>query len=337
MRWDGCRPPQTASQCAKKAVFQPPSGGDGKLKDTMTGVDLAKNVFVLHGASLTGQLKFRKKLSRIQFRKFMRVLSRLFRRLFLTALADVFAHRKLRFSNELNHLNDDEALTRHRACSPRGMVCCSKAPFGGLDQVLAYHGRYTIVLLSPTAAASRPMTTMLPSDGRTTVAMVATVRRSCALTHTSSSGVFFCTCSLTASTACATSAFSPIASDGIVSVSVGSSSTNHHQQAGSRRPANHSTGSPTNALTAGVPCTGQGSLLRLFRRPGHHPSGAIHHELRQSAPPPICPQNQAPRQRATSLGPGHTERPTVYIESAKIAVDRPASCSRRSPDQAETW
>ena len=32
--------------------------------DTMIGVDLAKNVFHLHGASMTGQLKFRKKLSR---------------------------------------------------------------------------------------------------------------------------------------------------------------------------------------------------------------------------------------------------------------------------------
>lgn len=39
--------------------------------DTMIGVDLAKNVFQLHGASLTGELKFRKKLSRLQFRKFM--------------------------------------------------------------------------------------------------------------------------------------------------------------------------------------------------------------------------------------------------------------------------
>ncbi len=39
--------------------------------DTMIGVDLAKNVFQLHGASLTGELKFRKKLSRPQFRKFM--------------------------------------------------------------------------------------------------------------------------------------------------------------------------------------------------------------------------------------------------------------------------
>lgn len=39
--------------------------------DTMIGVDLAKNVFQLHGASLTGQVKFRKKLSRSQFRKFM--------------------------------------------------------------------------------------------------------------------------------------------------------------------------------------------------------------------------------------------------------------------------
>ena len=39
--------------------------------DTMIGVDLAKNVFQLHGASLTGEVKFRKKLSRPQFRKFM--------------------------------------------------------------------------------------------------------------------------------------------------------------------------------------------------------------------------------------------------------------------------
>lgn len=41
------------------------------MKDTMIGVDLAKNVFQLHGASMTGHLKFRKKLSRPQFRKFM--------------------------------------------------------------------------------------------------------------------------------------------------------------------------------------------------------------------------------------------------------------------------
>lgn len=41
------------------------------MKDTMIGVDLAKNVFQLHGASMTGQLKFRKKLSRPQFREFL--------------------------------------------------------------------------------------------------------------------------------------------------------------------------------------------------------------------------------------------------------------------------
>lgn len=37
----------------------------------MIGVDLAKNVFQLHGASMTGQLRFRKKLSRQNFSKFM--------------------------------------------------------------------------------------------------------------------------------------------------------------------------------------------------------------------------------------------------------------------------
>ncbi|WP_292520758.1 IS110 family transposase [Mesorhizobium sp.] len=41
------------------------------MKDTMIGVDLAKNVFVLHGASMSGDLKFRKKLSRLRFRQFM--------------------------------------------------------------------------------------------------------------------------------------------------------------------------------------------------------------------------------------------------------------------------
>ena len=34
------------------------------MKDTMIGVDLAKSVFQLHGASLAGHLKFRKKVTR---------------------------------------------------------------------------------------------------------------------------------------------------------------------------------------------------------------------------------------------------------------------------------
>ncbi len=33
-------------------------------KDTMIGVDLAKSVFQVHGASMSGAVKFRKKLSR---------------------------------------------------------------------------------------------------------------------------------------------------------------------------------------------------------------------------------------------------------------------------------
>jgi transposase len=41
------------------------------MMDTMIGVDLAKNVFQLHGASMTGHLKFRKKVTRLQFRQFM--------------------------------------------------------------------------------------------------------------------------------------------------------------------------------------------------------------------------------------------------------------------------
>ncbi|RUV58596.1 MAG: IS110 family transposase [Mesorhizobium sp.] len=41
------------------------------MKDTMIGVDLAKNVFQLHGATMTGHLSFRKKLTRSRFRQFM--------------------------------------------------------------------------------------------------------------------------------------------------------------------------------------------------------------------------------------------------------------------------
>ena len=41
------------------------------MHDTMIGVDLAKRVFQLHGASMTGHVKFRKKLTREQFRRFM--------------------------------------------------------------------------------------------------------------------------------------------------------------------------------------------------------------------------------------------------------------------------
>ncbi|KJS10183.1 MAG: transposase, partial [Hoeflea sp. BRH_c9] len=41
------------------------------MKETMIGVDLAKNVFQLHGTSMTGDVKYRKKLSRGQFSRFM--------------------------------------------------------------------------------------------------------------------------------------------------------------------------------------------------------------------------------------------------------------------------
>ena len=40
-------------------------------KDTMIGVDLAKHVFQVHGASMAGRVQFRKKLSRLSFPRFM--------------------------------------------------------------------------------------------------------------------------------------------------------------------------------------------------------------------------------------------------------------------------
>ncbi len=41
------------------------------MKCTMIGVDLAKSVFQIHGASMTGEVLFRKRLTRTQFLKYM--------------------------------------------------------------------------------------------------------------------------------------------------------------------------------------------------------------------------------------------------------------------------
>ena len=41
------------------------------MKDMMIGVDLAKNVFQVHGALRAGEIQFRKKLTRKQFTAFM--------------------------------------------------------------------------------------------------------------------------------------------------------------------------------------------------------------------------------------------------------------------------
>jgi len=41
------------------------------MNKTMIGIDLAKSVFHAHGASMTGRVRFNKKLKRAQFRQFM--------------------------------------------------------------------------------------------------------------------------------------------------------------------------------------------------------------------------------------------------------------------------
>jgi len=63
--------PDGIAMCQKVVVKEPRSGEDGQMKDIMIGVDLAKSVFQVRGASMTGQLKYSKKLTRTQFQKFM--------------------------------------------------------------------------------------------------------------------------------------------------------------------------------------------------------------------------------------------------------------------------
>lgn len=70
-RWGGCRPlpyPQAASvRCLSCSTF---SGGRS-MKDMIIGVDLAKRIFQVHGATPSGDFVYRKKLSREQFRAFL--------------------------------------------------------------------------------------------------------------------------------------------------------------------------------------------------------------------------------------------------------------------------
>ena len=52
-------------------VLAPREEEDGKMDDTIIGVNLAKSVFQLHGATVAGEVLFCKKLSRAQLRQFM--------------------------------------------------------------------------------------------------------------------------------------------------------------------------------------------------------------------------------------------------------------------------
>ena len=63
----------TASQCAKLVMLKSREKERASVKEvSIIGVDLAKNVFQLHGAAADGTVVFRKKLSRPQFGRFMR-------------------------------------------------------------------------------------------------------------------------------------------------------------------------------------------------------------------------------------------------------------------------
>lgn len=59
--------PDGTEMCQTVVLKEPRNGEADEMKETMIGVDLAKAVFQLHGASITGQVEFCKKLTRVQF------------------------------------------------------------------------------------------------------------------------------------------------------------------------------------------------------------------------------------------------------------------------------
>src|SRR3546814_3647201 len=65
MRWGGCRPPGRRQDVPAYFWFKLPTERTATMSiDTMIGVDLAKSVFQVHGASMNGEIQFQRKLSR---------------------------------------------------------------------------------------------------------------------------------------------------------------------------------------------------------------------------------------------------------------------------------
>lgn len=63
--------PTSIATCQRERRRPPRHGKDGKISDMIVGVDLAKDVFQLHGATADGRPVFRKKVPRQQFLRFL--------------------------------------------------------------------------------------------------------------------------------------------------------------------------------------------------------------------------------------------------------------------------
>lgn len=74
----------------------------------------------------------------------VRVLGKLFRRLFLTRLMALHDAGRLSFFGSTAHLADRRAFQRHlNPVRRKHWVVYAKAPFAGLEAILAYLSRYT--------------------------------------------------------------------------------------------------------------------------------------------------------------------------------------------------
>jgi len=107
-------------------------------EDIIIGVDLAKNVFQLHGARRDGQVLFRKKLSRPQFTKFCAEHPRSLFAMEACATAHYWARELMSLGHEVRlippiyvkpfvkrHKNDAaDAEAHHRSCAAAQHVVC---------------------------------------------------------------------------------------------------------------------------------------------------------------------------------------------------------------------
>lgn len=88
-------------------------------KDTMIGVDLAKHVFQVHGASMSGEVRFRKKLTRQRFQQFMAEQESCMVAMEACGSAHYWAREMARLGHEVKLVAPRYVTPFVKLCSPR--------------------------------------------------------------------------------------------------------------------------------------------------------------------------------------------------------------------------
>jgi transposase len=98
------------------------------MKDMMIGVDLEKSVFQIYGASMTGHVKFRKRLTREQFRRFMAAQPGSIVVFEACGSASYWAREMEKFGHEVRLIAPQYVRPFVKLCSPRHNLTNHEVP-----------------------------------------------------------------------------------------------------------------------------------------------------------------------------------------------------------------